>query len=149
MVEDYEKGKLEFSISFSDDEPFDLITIDKEGVMYFEADESTDIRTYELKICVTDDGLIIQDDTEIITHCGIDALSPKTTCDSFSFTVSDEQREPIITRDEQDEYIEIKGTDEKVYSVSFTDYDEDPLDVKWFVDSEEKQTKDTQLLKMN
>lgn len=138
-IEDGEssEGNLDFTISFSGLE--DLFDISEYGEMFFSPGEDflgEEISSnYIVTVCATDRG-IENTHESLFEHCREDGSS-KTVCDSFSLTVTSENRPPILKNYfpfPSNEVLNFVGGEEIYFNASGYDPDGGTLDFYWYVD---------------
>ncbi len=127
------------------DDTESIFSISDEGVINITGDESFilsgDSYTYDLKVCVDDDG-IKKPHPELLKECSALGLSgsPQTYCDEFSLTVTKENRAPIITSYYPNiTNLSVKGDETLYFNLTAFDADLTSVDVYWYVDDEEKE----------
>jgi hypothetical protein len=134
QVTDEEEGNqssenLLFSISFSGEE---LFNITEDGVMNF-TPTSSQVGVHNITVCVNDTG--IDNPHENISLCGQDGSSI-TTCQNFSLTVTNQNREPTIL----DYYpgnlsLDSSGAESLYFNITKYDPDWTIPDAYWYVDN--------------
>lgn len=125
---DQDAGNLNFNISFSGDE---LFNISSNGIMNF-TPNLTHIGVHNITVCVNDTALASPYEN-ISSVCGQDGSSI-TVCDSFSLTVTDENRAPsIIDYYPDDLSLNVSGTDNLYFNISEYDPDGTFPDAYWYV----------------
>jgi len=136
-VEDlsYSSGNLEFNISFEGDA---LFGINGTGFMNFTPDNSS-LGVHNVIVCVLDRG--IDDPSPLLPEeCNQDG-GPISVCNSFSLTVTNSNRAPIIVSYSPSELSQnISGTEELGFSVTTKDDDGTIPDVYWYADDVLKET---------
>ncbi len=129
-----DSGNLVFNINFSGQHLFD---IDSQGGMKFTPD-SSHLGTHNVTVCVTDKG-IINPSEKIFAVCKKYGRSI-TSCDDFSLTVTEENKQPtIIEYTPANLDLNVIGTDVISFSLDMYDPDGTPLDIYWYVDNELKK----------
>jgi len=131
---DQNSGNLEFNVSIlnSSGDSVNLFNISSTGIINFTANSSY-IGVYSVTICVNDTG-IDNPHENISDFCNQDG-STQTTCDDFTLTVTDENRNPTITDyTPTDLNQDIFGTDTLNFEITKNDKDGTIPDTYWYVD---------------
>jgi hypothetical protein len=103
------------------------------GIINFTANNSTPLGNYNVTMCANDTGLT-NIHPNILVQCGQSGLS-KTTCDSFSLTITDQNRKPtIINYTPTNLTLSALGTSSISFSVTTYDPDGNIPDAYWYVD---------------
>lgn len=111
-----------------------LFTINASGTMNFTATNTTPLDAYNVSVCVNDTG-IPNKHPEILLLCNQTGES-MTTCNNFSFVVTNRNRAPTII----DHYPEnlsanISGSDSLYFNITKYDPDGGIPDAYWYVDN--------------
>ncbi len=123
------EGNLYFNISFSEE---NLFEIDNFGIMNY-TPQSEQVGVYNVTVCVVDNPL--ESTHENISLCYPKNGNPKSVCEDFSVTVTDENRPPqIINYTPVEENFNLSGTDIASFTVEVHDPDETIPDIDWYVD---------------
>jgi hypothetical protein len=134
------EGNLNFTINFLDSDP--LFQINETGWMYFEPDvshlDNGNPKTYSIEVCAEDKG-IENPHLNITDYCNQDGGSIEV-CRTFSLTVTNENRAPlIIDYYSKNLVINISGTENLYFNVSTYDPDGTIPDIYWYVDGNLKK----------
>ena len=128
---------LNYTINFSNNE--DLFNITSKGIINFTADNTTELGVYNISICVRDLGLT--NPYQNISLClPLGDSIPITSCEDFSLTITNENRNPNIT-----DYYPINlsfsssSTKNLYFNITKTDPDGTIPDGFWYVDDVEKE----------
>jgi len=134
---DENNGNLNFTINFSNNG--DLFNITSGGIINFSADNTTALGVYNISVCVEDLGLT--NPHENISLClPLGDSIPITSCESFSLTVTDENRNPNITNYYPLNLSFSSGSTTNLYfNITKTDPDGTIPDGFWYVDDVEKE----------
>lgn len=125
---DRDSGNLNFSITFSGE---NLFNISSNGVMNFTANSSY-LGVHNVSVCVKDTG--IDNPHQNISLCGQDGSS-LTSCNNFSLTVTNQNREPNITNySPLNLSFNATGSDLLYFNISKYDADGTIPDTYWYVD---------------
>ncbi len=127
---DQYSGNLSFNLSFDSGDKF--FDINQTGYMSFVANTSL-LGVYNMTVCVNDSG--IENPHQNISLCGQSGTSA-SSCDSFSITLTDENRPPTILS-----YYplnaSLEGAEGEVIYFNISAYDPDGTipDARWYVDN--------------
>lgn len=139
-------GNLTFNLTWDSGNLFDINS--STGVMNYTPSVGHEGRTYSLTVCVNDTALAS-------THENISLCSPRSggiesVCDSFSLTVTDANRAPVIVRNSPSSPFSVGGTTATIFNVSVSDDDMVNAypDIDWYVngvlkESNENKSSDT------
>ena len=126
-------GIMNISLSYQNGSAFTLFTINATGVMNFTADNTTALATHNLMICVNDSALLSPHEN-LSTHCGTTG-SANTICDTFSLTITDSNRAPVIRSSyPTNTSFSADADDTLTFRVYAYDADDNPIDYDWYVD---------------
>ncbi len=131
---------LNFSLLFLDNAP-KLFGINNNGTMIFTPNVSLisagvyNLSVYNISVCVQDKG-IIETHSDIISICGQNG-GPIKTCTSFSLTLTDANRAPVITSYNPTN-LSFNASDMQRLYFNFTTRDPDGTfpDLYWYVDND-------------
>ena len=126
-------GNMIFNLSWSNDE--DLFDINSTtGVMNYtpsEGHQGSGSLTYSLTVCVEDNPL--SSAHENISLCSPRSNNSEVDCDTFSLTVTEENRAPEIVSYSPNATLTVAGTATTVFEVVVTDDDGTIPDVIWYL----------------
>ena len=139
VVTDAEDGSssdenMTFNLSWGGNE--NLFEINSStGIMNYtplEGHQGSGSLTYSLVVCVEDNPLTSAH--ENISLCSPRSNNSESVCDSFSLTVTEENRAPEITSYSPATPLTVGGTTTTVFSVTVTDDDGTVPDIDWYLD---------------
>lgn len=130
-------GNFEFNLTWGGNENlFDVGVVT--GVMNYSPVVGHEGRIYNLEICVEDNAL--ETAHENISLCAPRSNESEVVCDTFSLTVTDENRAPVIVSYSPNEStFDVAGLQVVEYNVSVYDADGTIPDIVWFVDGVERR----------
>ena len=126
-------GAMNFDISWGNNENlFDINS--STGVMNYtplEGHQGSGSLTYSLVVCVEDNPLVSAHDN--ISLCLPRSDNSESVCDSFSLTVTDENRAPTIASYTPETPLIVPGTTTTIFNVAVSDDDGTVPDIDWYV----------------
>ncbi len=125
-------GKLNFSLNWSGNENlFDIGLSD--GIMNYTPVVGQEGHVYDLEVCVTDNALRVIHDN--ISLCAPMSGDSHNICDSFTLTVTNDNRAPeILSYSPINDTFKVSGDKDVNYSVEVYDADGTIPDIDWYVD---------------
>ena len=131
---DSSDGNMTFNLSWENDE--NLFSINSStGVMNYtplEGHQGASSLTYSLTVCVEDNPLASTH--ENISLCLPRSNNSESVCDSFTLTVTEENRAPEIVSYTPNESLTVPGTTTTVFEVEVIDDDGTVPDIDWYLD---------------
>lgn len=123
-------GNLYFNLSFNGGE--ELFNITSNGLIEYSPNASH-LGVHNITYCVTDNALA-NPDPNLLAFCGTTGTN-NTVCNSFSLTVTNQNRPPTILSYFPESYsINASGTDQLFFNITTFDPDGTVPDVYWYVD---------------
>ncbi|RMD46052.1 hypothetical protein D6829_00585 [Candidatus Pacearchaeota archaeon] len=123
-------GNFTFEISFSNNA--NLFAVSPFGVMNYTPDAG-DVGVYSVLLCVNDSAL--QNPHENISLCAPEGAGPNRNCDTFTLTVTDNNRAPeIVNYSPSNQNLKVSGDSSVSFYVEVYDADGTVPDIDWYID---------------